>query len=311
MTAPPSGPAVHAREVRHRYGERRALDGVGFTIPRGEVHGFLGPNGSGKSTLFKLLATILPLQDGQVEVLGCDLATGFATVRRRIGVVFQSPALDRKLTVRENLRYGGHLQGLRGRELESRIDGMLEVGNLAERQKDVVGELSGGLRRRVEIAKGLLHRPELVLLDEPSTGLDPTARQDLWAFLRAQTGLTVLFTTHLMEEADEADRLTILDAGRVVAEGAPAALRAGLGGEVLEVACADPERLAPEIAQALGVEAQALGHVVRIEHETAHRLVARIVDDFGDRVQRVSVAQPSLEDVFIARTGHRLGGEDS
>lgn len=304
-------PAVQARDVGFAYGERTALQGVEFTVPAGTVHCFLGPNGSGKSTLFKILATILPVRSGRVYLLGLDLASQFAAVRRRIGVVFQSPALDRKLTVRENLRYGGHLQGLRGGALETRIDEMLEVGNLTARAKDVVGSLSGGLRRRVEIAKGLLHRPDLVLLDEPSAGLDPAARMDLWRFLRAQEGLTVLFTTHLMEEADEADHLTILDAGCVVAEGAPAELRAELGAEVLEISCADPAALAPEIAAQLQVEARAFDDVVRVEHERAHVLVAKVVEAFGDRVQRVSVAQPSLEDVFIARTGHRLSeGED-
>ena len=301
--------AVHAEGVAHRYGDHQALAGVDFSVGRGERRGFLGPNGSGKSTLFKLLATILPLGAGKVSVFGQDLAKDFPAIRRRIGVVFQSPALDRKLSVRENLTYGGHLQGMRGRALAARVDEMLAVGNLADRANDVVGTLSGGLRRRVEIAKGLLHAPDLVLLDEPSTGLDPSARQDLWAFLRAQQGLTVLFTTHLMEEAEEADRLTILDRGKVVAEGAPDDLRAELGGEVLQIHCADAEQLGPEVDALLGVQAQVLPGVVRVEHDHAHRLVAQVVDRFGDRLQRVSVAPPSLEDVFIARTGHRLGEE--
>ena len=306
-----SATAVSARAVGHRYGDREALSGVSFEIGRGAVHGFLGPNGSGKSTLFKILATILPQRSGSVTVLGRDLATDFAALRRQIGVVFQSPALDRKLSVRENLRYGGHLQGLRGKPLEVRIDEMLEVGGLAARSKDRVGELSGGLRRRVEIAKGLLHRPELVLLDEPSTGLDPSARQDLWRFLREQSGLTVLFTTHLMEEADEADALTILDAGRVVAAGTPDALRSRLGGEVLEIVSADPEALAAAIRAKMQLDPRMLGGSVRIEAPRAHELVPRIIEAFGDQVQRLTLAQPSLEDVFISCTGHRLSGEGS
>jgi ABC-2 type transport system ATP-binding protein len=307
----PQEAAVHADGVGHRYGERVALDGVTMSVARGTVHGFLGPNGSGKSTLFRLLATILPLRSGAVSVLGLDLARDFAAIRGRIGVVFQSPALDKKLSVRANLRYGGQLYGLRGAELERRIDAMLEVGGLTARAKDRVGELSGGLRRRVEIAKGLLHRPELVLLDEPSTGLDPAARGELWRFLRAQQGLTVLFTTHLMDEAADADDLTILDAGRVVARGAPDALRAELGGDVLEIVCADPAGFAAELDTRLGIAARVLGRLVRIELRRGHELVPRIVETFGERVQRLTLAQPSLEDVFIARTGHRLAGEDS
>ncbi len=304
--AAPGDVAVEAREVAFSYGERRALDGVGFTVPPGGVHGFLGPNGSGKSTLFKLLATILPLKHGTVTLLGLDLATQFAEVRKRIGVVFQSPALDKKLSIRQNLRYGGHLQGLRGPALEKRIDEMLEIGKLKDRAKDAVEHLSGGLRRRVEIAKGLLHRPDVVLLDEPSTGLDPTARMDLWGFLREQSGLTVLFTTHLMEEADEADRLTILDDGRVVADGSPDELRRTVGGEVLELTTGDPEALARDVEGIDGAEARVVGHVVRIEHPEAHRLVPEIVSRFGERVERLTLGQPTLEDVFVDMTGHRL-----
>ena len=172
--------AVEASGLDFRYGERQALSQVGFRVAPGGVHGFLGPNGSGKSTLFKILATILPLQTGSVRVLGMDLRTQTASIRRVLGVVFQSPALDRKLSVRANLRYGGMLYGLSGAELDRRVDKMLEVGSLRDRARDRVGELSGGLRRRVELAKGLLHGPQLMLLDEPSTGLDPGARQDLW-----------------------------------------------------------------------------------------------------------------------------------
>ncbi|MFO1053829.1 MAG: ATP-binding cassette domain-containing protein [Planctomycetota bacterium] len=306
-----NGTAVKASGLGFRYGDREALRDVSFDVARGAVHGFLGPNGSGKSTLFKILATILPVRTGSLAALGLDLATDFAALRRRIGVVFQSPALDRKLTVRENLRYGGHLQSLRGTELEKRIDEMLEVGNLRAREKDKVGELSGGLRRRVEIAKGLLHKPELVLLDEPSTGLDPAARQDLWRFLRSQKGLTVMFTTHLMEEADEADALTILDAGQVVAAGTPDALRAELGGDVIEVTCADPDQLAHEIQERMKLPARKLGRTVRLEAWRAHTLVPQIVEAFGDRVTRLTLSQPSLEDVFIVKTGHRLTEEGS
>lgn len=298
--------AIDAAGVAFRYGERTALSDVSFTVPRGAVHGFLGPNGSGKSTLFKLLATMLPLREGRVTVLGLDLRNAAAALRARLGVVFQSPALDRKLSVRANLRYGGHLFGLRGAELERRIDEMLEVGGLASRSGDKVGELSGGLRRRVEIGKGLLHRPELVLLDEPSTGLDPSARQELWKFLRSRPGLTVLFTTHQMEEADDADELTILDGGRVVARGAPDALRAELGGDVLEITGGEPDALVAELRSRLGIESRAFGRSVRMQVPRAHELVPRIVEAFGARVQRLTLAQPSLEDVFLQKTGHRL-----
>jgi ABC-2 type transport system ATP-binding protein len=302
--------AVEANGVRHAYGERVALDGVSFRVERGSFHAFLGPNGSGKSTLFRLLATLLPLRDGTARVLGMDLRSEIDGIRRRLGVVFQSPALDRKLPVRANLRYGGHLVGMRGRALDQRIDELLEQTGLSERAGQVVGELSGGLRRRVEIAKGLLHRPELVLLDEPSTGLDPAARADLWRLLRGQQDLTVLLTTHLMDEAGDADAITILDAGRVVAAGTPDELAGELGGEIIEIRVDDAESAARSLRETFGIAATVIDRRVRIEAQRAHELVPRIVELLGARVHRLTLAQPSLEDVFIKRTGRRLSEDE-
>ena len=302
-------PAVEARDVAYAYGQRQALAGISFTVPRGSVHGFLGPNGSGKSTLFKLLSTIVPPQQGRLAVLGHDLATQAAEVRTRLGVVFQSPAVDKKLTVRENLRYGGNLYGLSGGALEQRIDELLGHAELQDRQKDQVGELSGGLRRRVEVAKGLLHRPELLLLDEASTGLDPAARRAMWSLLRSQPGVTVLFTTHLMDEAAEADRLLLLDQGKVVAEGSPRELMREVGDQVLEIQAADAKALAAELQAALGIAPQVLDDVVRIESARSHELVPKVMERFGARIQRLVLQHPSLEDVFLRKTGKRFVAE--
>lgn len=298
--------AVSAEKLTFAYGDRRALDDVSVAVPRGEVHGFLGPNGSGKSTLFKLLSTLVPLQQGRVVMLGHDLARDAAAIRRELGVVFQSPAVDKKLTVRENLHYGGRMIGLGGAELAARIDAMLVAANLADRKKDMVGELSGGLRRRVEIAKCMLGRPSLVLLDEASTGLDPAARGDMWRVLRSQPGLTVLFTTHLMDEAAEADRLTLLDQGRIVAAGKPSELMREVGGQVLEIEAADAAGLATEFEKAFGVAGKAVDDVVRIEGERIHELVPKVMERFGDRIQRLQLAHPSLQDVFLRKTGKRF-----
>lgn len=298
--------AVAASGLGFAYGERTALRDVTFEVPRGKAYGFLGPNGSGKSTLFKLLTTIVPLQQGRVTMLGLDLARDPAAIRRRLGVVFQSPAVDRKLTVRENLRYGGMLLGLGGRELGERIDAMLAAANLADRAGDRVEELSGGLRRRVEIAKCLLGRPDLVLLDEASTGLDPAARADMWAVLKNQPGLTVLFTTHLMDEAAEADHLVLLDQGAIVAAGRPAELMRSVGGQVLELEAADAGALAQELRQTFAVDGRVVDGVLRIEGERVHELVPKIVERCGDRVQRLQLAHPSLQDVFLQKTGKRF-----
>ncbi|MEO0479370.1 MAG: ATP-binding cassette domain-containing protein [Planctomycetota bacterium] len=306
MTNQSNSSAVSVRDLSFAYGERKALDSVQLEVPVGEVRGVLGPNGSGKSTLFRILATILPAPMGTVSVLGHDVAGRSPELLSSIGVVFQSAALDRKLTVRENLRYGGRMFGLRGSELDQRIDEMLERTNLGDRAATMVEELSGGLRRRAEIAKGLLHRPKLLLLDEPSTGLDPGARRDLWSFVRSIDDVTVVFTTHLMDEADAADRLTLFDEGRVVAEGTPDELRARIGGDVLEIEADDHDAVRERVRGAFDLELVAHGAVLRAETSNAPEQIGRMLTLLGDSVRSIRVGRPSLEDVFLHETGHRL-----
>jgi ABC-2 type transport system ATP-binding protein len=244
--------------------------------------------------------------------LGFDVAGQTEEVRRRIGVVFQAPSLDRKLSVRENLRHQGHLYGLAGRTLDERIDEMLGRLRLAERAAERAETLSGGLRRRVELAKGLLHRPQVLLLDEPSTGLDPGARSDLWDYLRLireQDGATVVLTTHLLEEAEKCDRLAILHQGSLVAVDTPDHLRATVGGDSITIQAHEPAVLAESIRGQFGLSPQIVDGEIRLEQPDGHRWVARLVEAFPGQVQAIRLGKPSLEDVFIARTGHRLGQE--
>lgn len=298
--------ALSLEGVGYRYGERQALTDVDVAVPAGTIHAFLGPNGSGKSTLFKLMATLVPTQVGRIELLGLDVADDAAALRRRIGVVFQSPALDRKLSVRNNLRYGGRLFGLAGADLERRIDEALGRAGLADRSGDAVETLSGGLQRRVELAKVTLHDPELLLLDEPSTGLDPTARHELWRFLRGIPGLTVLFTTHLMDEAAQADQVTILHEGKVVGSGTPDALMAEVGGEMIEIECDDPAAVRARIGDRAGLEVVEVERGVRLQGQGAHRAAPELMGQLGDAVRRLTLGRPDLEDVFIRKTGHRF-----
>jgi len=291
---------VEVEGLVRRFGERVALDGVTFAVAKGEVFGLLGPNGGGKTTLFRILSTALEATSGSARVAGIDVRD--PAVRRRIGVVFQAPALDKKLTVSENLLHHGHLYGLGGRGLRERIGEMLGMFGLTDRERDRVETLSGGLQRRVEIAKGLLHRPEVLLLDEPSTGLDPGARRDLWEQLRGLSGVTVLLTTHLLEEAEKCGRLGILHKGKLVALGEPHALRSEIGGDVVTVRSADPAGLAEAIRAKFGVEPRVVDGTVRLSRERGHELVGPIAEAFGGRVESVTVAKPSLEDVFHART---------
>jgi ABC-2 type transport system ATP-binding protein len=301
--------AIDISHLAHHYGPRQAIADLTLSIDTGEIFAFLGPNGGGKTTLFRLLSTLIPLQTGRVTVLSFDLAGQQQAVRERIGVVFQAPSLDKKLTVLENLRHQGHLYGLSGRELKNRQDEMLGRLGLTDRAGDVCETLSGGLRRRVELAKGMLHRPRLLLLDEPSTGLDPGARADLWSYLsevRQRDGVTVVLTTHLLEEADRVDRLAILHAGSLVALGTPAELRSTVGGDSITIATAEPAALAEAIRQRFSCEVSILDGSVRLEQPQGHEWIARLVEAFPGQIESVTLGKPTLEDVFIDRTGHRF-----
>jgi len=304
--------AISVSRLVHRYGERTALAGLDLEVDRGEIFALLGPNGGGKTTLFRLLSTLIPLQQGEIRVLGYDVARQTAAVRERIGVVFQAPSLDKKLTVAENLRHQGHLYGMSGGALRSRQEEMLARLGLADRRRELVETLSGGMRRRVELAKGMLHAPQLLLLDEPSTGLDPGARSDLWDYLRQvreRDGVTVVLTTHLLEEAEKADRLAILNAGSLVALDTPEALRASVGGDSLTIETDEPEPLAAAIHARFEYAAAVVDGSVRLERHDAPQLVARLLEAFPGRIHSITLGKPTLEDVFIARTGHRFWRE--
>ena len=307
-----SEPAIKASGLTYSYGDRVACDDISFEVPAGGVWGFLGPNGSGKSTLFKVLTTIYPMQSGHVTMFGHDLARESSAVRAHLGVVFQSPALDRKLTVRENLVHGGHMYGISGKDLHSRVDEAIESAGLTDRAKDRVEELSGGLRRRVELGKALLPRPHCLIMDEPSTGLDPGARRDLWDWVRRLDDVTVLFTTHLMDEAEMADHIAILDDGKIVGEGAPSDLKSEVGSQVLEIESSTAEVLATEIRDGLaaGAEVSVVGRSVRILREDVHQMVGGLMDAFADRINRLTISSPTLEDVYIRKTGHRFVEEE-
>ncbi len=306
--------AIEVRGLGFAYNGTPALRDVSFSVGRGEIFGLLGPNGGGKTTLFRILSTLLPAERGAASVFGADVASDPIAVRRRIGVVFQDQSLDRRLTARENLQHQGHLYGLSGSRLASRIDELLERMGLADRKDDVVETLSGGLRQRVELAKGLLHGPDLLLLDEPSTGVDPAARLQFWEYLRLlrdKENVTVLLTTHLLEEADKCSRLGILDRGSLVAEGTPDELKSRIGGEMVSLVGDDPQALADELSQQLAVSPQIVDHTVRFEHARGSQLVARLMENAQGRIQSVTVSKPTLEDVFIRMTGRRFAEDDS
>src|ERR1700720_2320614 len=322
--APPAQPAEHAgqpvaiiavRDLVHRYQDRAALKGVSFDVRPAELFGLLGPNGSGKTTLFRILSTLMVPTSGSATIAGFDAVRQPGALRRHIGVVFQAQSVDPKLTAYENLWHQGHLYGLRGSLLKERIGEILTRVGLADRSNERVETFSGGMQRRIELGKGLLHHPGVLLLDEPTTGLDPGARRDLWQYLqmlRDEERVSVLVTTHLMEEAERCDRLAIMNEGNLVALGTPAELKAEIGGDVVLLDAAhDAGLLAERIRARFHVDTTVLQDQVRMEREGAHRFVTEIVEAFPGEIKAISVSKPALEDVFIRRTGHKFWTEQN
>lgn len=303
--------AIDVENVSHKFGEHVALDSITLQVMAGEMYGLLGPNGGGKTTLFRMLCTMLSPDHGSIHLLGKNAATG--AVRARIGVVFQHPSLDTRLTVLENLRHQGHLYGLKGRSLSQRIEEVLDMMALTDRAKDRVEVLSGGLQRRVELCKSLLHHPKILIFDEPCTGLDPGARRGFWDdldILRRTYGTTLVLTTHFMEEAERCDRIGILDRGRLIAEGTPEALKRTVGCEVITLETRDSKSLQLQIEKVVGRDVQIIDGQVRIPCDDGQQLLAQLYPLLRENVQAMTLSVPTLEDVFVQRTGHGFQVED-
>lgn len=298
--------AIDVDDISHRFGDRLALDRVSFTVARGELFGLLGPNGGGKTTLFRILSTLIRPGAGDARIAGASVCSAPHEARRHLGVVFQKPSLDGKLKVAENLATHAALYRIAAAETGARVADALARLGLTPRRNDYVETLSGGLQRRVELAKALLHRPPILLLDEPSTGLDPGARRDFLAYLgelRDSAGVTVVLTTHYMEEAERCDRIAILHQGRIVRIGAPQALKGEVGGDVVVLQAAQPEALAAAIRSRFGIDARLVDGNLRVECPRGHEFVRDVVDAFPDDVTNVTFGKPTLEDVFVHATG--------
>jgi ABC-2 type transport system ATP-binding protein len=298
-------PALAVHELRHVYGDREALAGVSFSVARGELFALLGPNGGGKTTLFKILSTLMLPTSGSVSILGVDLARDADRVRQQLGVVFQHPSLDRKLTVLENLKLHGYLYGVPQAELRHRATEMLTRLGLRDRADDLVEALSGGLQRRVELAKSFLHRPDMLILDEPNTGLDPGARRDFMHYLqhlRDQEGVTILLTTHFMEDAERCDRVGILHDGRLVAIGTPEAMKERIGGDIVVLQSPDPLGLQKKLRERFGCEPALVDGTLRVEQPRGHEFIRDAVEAFPQDITAASFGKPTLEDVFIHLT---------
>ena len=298
--------AIRAEGLYAYYGTTAAVNGLDLTVPTGSMYGFLGPNGAGKTTTINMLITLLRPTAGRAEVAGFDVATRPAEVRRRIGIVFQESTLDLDLSAAENLRFQADLCGLPRRAGSEAIASLLDLMDLSERRRVPVRQFSTGLRRRLEIARGLLAEPLVLFLDEPTTGLDAQTRAAVWDHLerlRRERGITVFVTTHQLDEAEHCDRIAIVDRGKVVTEGTPADLKSVIGADLVALRTEDDKRAADALSERFGLMAEPTPDGLLFRVERAAALVPRLCTELGVTVREVSIDPPTLDDVFLHHTG--------
>ena len=305
---------IQASGLVKRYGQVEAVRGIDLAVGHGEIFGFLGPNGAGKSTTISILCTLLTPSAGSAKVAGIDVVQDPARVRQRIGLVFQDPSLDDVLTGRENLEFHAWLYGVPTSERRKRIDEMLALLQLTDRAGSQVRTYSGGMKRRLEIARGMLHQPQILFLDEPTLGLDPQTRQSIWTHLnelRDTKGITIFMTTHYMDEAEFCDRIAIIDRGKIVALGTPDELKAMVGGDVVTITSSTSDAAAAEIEKVLGVTPVRDNGSLRMEVPDAKVFVPRLVRELTAPVDTVTLRRPSLDDVFLKLTGRAIRDEEA
>jgi ABC-2 type transport system ATP-binding protein len=313
-------PAIEVRDLRKSYDEVEAVRGVTFEVPQGEVFGFLGPNGAGKTTTINMLCTLARPSGGSASVAGHDIVHERDDVRRNIGLVFQDPTLDGYLTARQNLELHAELYGVDTRVVGDRIHQVLEMVGLWERRDAPVQTFSGGMRRRLEIARGFLHSPRVLFLDEPTIGLDPQTRSSIWRYiheLQAREGITIFMTTHYMDEAEFCHRIAIMDQGQIVALDTPAALKAGVGADRVQIQTADDEAALAALDERFGIEGTIAEGAVTFFVESGEEFVPRLFAELAVAIRSVSVSRPTLDDVFMSYTGTTIrdaeagGGADA
>jgi ABC-2 type transport system ATP-binding protein len=300
------GPAILVNQLAKSFGEVVAVRGVSFEVAPGEVFGFLGPNGAGKTTTINMLCTLVTPSDGRATVAGHDVVRERDDVRRNIGLVFQDPTLDGYLTAEQNLRLHAELYGIDRALAPARMRQVLEMVGLWERRKAAVGTFSGGMRRRLEIARGLMHSPRVLFLDEPTIGLDPQTRSSIWSYirlLRHSEETTIFLTTHYMEEAEVCDRIAIMDQGEIVALDTPAALKAAVGADRVSIHTDDDRAARAAVAETFGIEAKLSEGAVAFSVPSGEEFVPRLFSELELPIKSVSVSRPTLDDVFMSYTG--------
>jgi ABC-2 type transport system ATP-binding protein len=300
------GPAIAVEGLSKRYGDLEAVKGVGFEVPPGEVFGFLGPNGAGKTTTIGMLCTLVRPSGGGARVAGHDIVGERDEVRRNIGLVFQDPTLDAYLTAEQNLRFHGELYGLPKEVMNERIGLVLDMVDLTDRKDGKVETFSGGMKRRLEIARGLLHSPRVLFLDEPTVGLDPQTRSAIWGYinqLKDTEDITIFLTTHYMEEAEYCDRIAIIDHGEIVVLDTPEKLKASVGKDRVQIVTGDDEAAIAALKSRFGIDAGVHEGAVTFAVSSGEEFVPRLFAELGVAIRSVHVARPSLDDVFMNYTG--------
>src|SRR3954467_8786487 len=302
-------PAIEVQDLKKSFGDVEAVRGVTFAVSPGEVFGFLGPNGAGKSTTINMLCTLVKPTSGSARVGGHDVTTERDDVRRHIGLVFQDPTLDGYLTAEQNLRLHAELYGIDAGVVPARMRQMLDMVDLWERRRDPVMTFSGGMRRRLEIARGLMHSPRVLFLDEPTIGLDPQTRSSIWRYIRAlqeTEDTTIFMTTHYMDEAEFCDRIAIMDRGEIVVLDTPAALKAGVGADRVVLGTADDDAALAALAERFGIEATIAEGAVTFHVAGGEAFVPRLFAELDVAITSVAVSRPTLDDVFMRHTGSTI-----
>jgi len=303
---------IEVSDLKKNYNGFAAVKGISFGVGKGEIFGFLGPNGAGKTTTINMLCTLLKPSGGKATVNGFDVVKNRLAVRKSIGLVFQDPSLDERLSAIENLRFHGMIYGIPRVERERRINEVLELVELTGRQKDQVKTFSGGMKRRLEIARGLLHRPRVLFLDEPTLGLDPQTRHHIWEYinqLRIDEGLAIFLTTHYMDEAEHCVRIAIIDHGELIAIDTPQKLKEQIGGDVIMLSADDNETAAREIGDKFGIAVKEINGELALHVENGEHFMPQLIKALETRVTSISLRSPTLEDVFLNLTGRRIRDE--
>ena len=308
-SAPTTMPAIAVSDLVKTYGEVRAVRGINFEVGMGEVFGFLGPNGAGKSTTINMLCTLAKPTSGRATVAGHDVVTERDDVRRNIGLVFQDPTLDSYLTAAQNLQLHAELYGVQRDLVRPRMQQVMEMVGLWDRRDGTVGTFSGGMRRRLEIARGLMHSPRVLFLDEPTIGLDPQTRRSIWGYIRElqeREEITIFMTTHYMDEAEWCDRIAIMDHGEIVALDPPEVLKAAVGKDRVTIHTDDDDAAIARLREAFDLEAKVIEGAVVFGVESGEEFVPRLFAEFGLPIRSVAISRPTLDDVFMSFTGSTI-----